>query len=138
MALEKLKFIMEEEPAPRTRIRVFGIGGGGSNAVARMMTEGMSGIEFCVLNTDAQALEASPVPHRLAIGAKAKKLRGVPKSVALQVVVPHLASALDTQGHPRQILAAVPSAHGARLALLVRLVAFAVEGAPGGPGTNQR
>ena len=70
MALDKLKFVIEEEPAPRTRIRVFGVGGGGSNAVARMMNDGMSGVEFCVLNTDSQALAASPVPRKLAIGAK--------------------------------------------------------------------
>jgi cell division protein FtsZ len=70
MALDKLKFIMEEEPAPRTRIRVFGVGGGGSNAVARMLTEGMKGVEFCVLNTDSQALAASPVPRKLVIGSK--------------------------------------------------------------------
>ena len=70
MALDKLKFIMEEEPAPRTRIRVFGVGGGGSNAVARMLSEGMKGVEFCVLNTDSQALAASPVPRKLAIGSK--------------------------------------------------------------------
>lgn len=70
MALGGLKFMIEEEPAPRTRIRVFGVGGGGSNAVARMMDQGLGGVEFCVLNTDAQALEVSPVPSKLAIGAK--------------------------------------------------------------------
>ena len=70
MALDKLKFIMEEEPAPRTRIRVFGVGGGGSNAVARMLSEGMHGVEFCVLNTDSQALAASSAPRKLAIGSK--------------------------------------------------------------------
>lgn len=70
MALDKLKFVMEEEPAPRTRIRVFGVGGGGSNAVARMLNEGISGVDFCVLNTDAQALAVSPVPRKLAIGSK--------------------------------------------------------------------
>ena len=70
MALDGLKFMMEEEPAPRTKIRVFGVGGGGCNAVARMLNEGISGVEFCVLNTDAQALAVSPVPHKLAIGAK--------------------------------------------------------------------
>ena len=37
MALDGLKFMIEEDPAPRTRIRVFGVGGGGSNAVARML-----------------------------------------------------------------------------------------------------
>ena len=70
MALEALKFTIEEEVAPKTRIRVFGVGGGGSNAVARMLNEGLSGVEFAVLNTDAQALSASPVPNQLAIGSK--------------------------------------------------------------------
>jgi cell division protein FtsZ len=70
MALDGLKFMMEDEPTPRTKIRVFGVGGGGCNAVARMLNEGLSGVEFCVLNTDAQALEVSPVPSKLAIGAK--------------------------------------------------------------------
>jgi len=70
MALDALKFVIEEEPAPKTKIRVFGVGGGGSNAVARMLNEGLTGVEFCVLNTDVQALSASPVPNQLAIGAK--------------------------------------------------------------------
>jgi len=70
MALDALKFVMEEELAPKTKIRVFGVGGGGSNAVARMLNEGLSGVEFCVLNTDAQALAASPVPTQLAMGGK--------------------------------------------------------------------
>src|SRR5260370_32544181 len=70
MALEALKFVIEEEEAPRTKIRVLGVGGGGSNAVARMLNEGLSGVEFGVLNTDAQALAASPVANKLAIGTK--------------------------------------------------------------------
>src|SRR5260370_40949769 len=70
MALDKLKFAIEEEEVPRTRIRVFGVGGGGSNAVARMLNDGLAGVEFCVLNTDSQALAAAPVPDKLAIGAK--------------------------------------------------------------------
>ncbi len=70
MALGSLKFTIEEEIAPKTRIRVFGVGGGGSNAVARMLNEGLSGVEFAVLNTDVQALSASPVPNQLAIGSK--------------------------------------------------------------------
>ncbi len=69
MALDALKFVMEEE-TPKTRIRVFGVGGGGCNAVARMLNEGLSGVEFCVLNTDVQALSASPVTSKLAIGSK--------------------------------------------------------------------
>ena len=70
MALDTLKFVIQEEAAPKTRIRVFGVGGGGCNAVARMLNEGLSGVEFCVLNTDVQALSASPVPNQLAIGSK--------------------------------------------------------------------
>ena len=70
MAVGGLKFMIEEDPLPRTRIRVFGVGGGGSNAVARMMDQGLSGVEFCVLNTDAQALDGSTVPSKLAIGSK--------------------------------------------------------------------
>jgi cell division protein FtsZ len=70
MALDTLKFVIEDEAAPKTKIRVFGVGGGGSNAVARMLNEGLTGVEFCVLNTDVQALSASPVPNQLAIGSK--------------------------------------------------------------------
>ncbi|MGA3202956.1 MAG: cell division protein FtsZ [Bryobacteraceae bacterium] len=70
MTLDPLKFVIQEEAAPKTRIRVFGVGGGGCNAVARMLNEGLSGVEFCVLNTDVQALSASPVPDQLAIGSK--------------------------------------------------------------------
>jgi cell division protein FtsZ len=70
MALDALKFVIQEEAAPKTRIRVFGVGGGGCNAVARMLNEGLTGVEFCVLNTDVQALSASPVPNQLAIGSK--------------------------------------------------------------------
>ena len=68
----ELKFTIQEETSiqPKTRIRVIGVGGGGSNAVARMLDEGLAGVDFCVMNTDAQALDASPVPSRLQIGTK--------------------------------------------------------------------
>ncbi len=68
--MEGLKFAIQDEAPMGTRIKVIGVGGGGSNAVARMMSEGMSGVEFHILNTDAQALNASPVPNKLAIGSK--------------------------------------------------------------------
>ncbi|MEO8100463.1 MAG: cell division protein FtsZ [Acidobacteriota bacterium] len=70
MAFAPLKFEIQEEAAPKTRIRVFGVGGGGSNAVARMLQDGLAGVDFCVLNTDAQAIAASPAPSKLAIGSK--------------------------------------------------------------------
>ena len=67
---EDLKYLIEEEAQLGTRIKVVGVGGGGSNAVARMMQEGLNGIEFYILNTDKQALAASPVANKLAIGKK--------------------------------------------------------------------
>jgi cell division protein FtsZ len=67
---EALKFEIQEEVLVGTKIKVIGVGGGGANAVARMMSEGVTGVEFHVLNTDLQALQASPVPNKLAIGRK--------------------------------------------------------------------
>jgi cell division protein FtsZ len=52
------------------RIKVVGVGGGGSNAVNRMIEEGMSGVEFVAMNTDAQALLLSNAPRRVRIGDK--------------------------------------------------------------------
>src|SRR6201985_2865673 len=68
--MDALKFAIQEEALAGTKIKVVGVGGGGSNAVARMMNEGLSGVEFHILNTDVQALNASQVPNKLAIGAK--------------------------------------------------------------------
>ena len=70
MALDGLNFEIQEEINLGTKIKVIGVGGGGSNAVARMMAEGVNGVEFHILNTDTQALEVSPVPNKLAIGRK--------------------------------------------------------------------
>jgi cell division protein FtsZ len=52
------------------RIKVIGVGGGGSNAVERMIKEGMPGVEFIAVNTDAQALTDSSAPTRVRIGDK--------------------------------------------------------------------
>jgi len=52
------------------RIRVIGIGGGGSNAVTRMIETGLRGVDFIVVNTDAQALVSSSVRHKIQIGPK--------------------------------------------------------------------
>jgi cell division protein FtsZ len=72
-----LKFEMEDEGvASVARIKVIGVGGGGSNAVAHMMAAGLEGVEFHVMNTDIQALRASPVPNKLAIGCKITQGRG--------------------------------------------------------------
>ena len=50
------------------RIKVFGIGGAGSNAVNRMVQEGVQGVEFYVANTDLQALDVSPVQNKIQLG----------------------------------------------------------------------
>src|ERR1700719_482647 len=68
--MDALKFAIQEEALLGTKIKVIGVGGGGSNAVARMMNEGLTGVEFHILNTDVQALNASQVPNKLAIGSK--------------------------------------------------------------------
>jgi cell division protein FtsZ len=52
------------------QIRVIGVGGGGSNAVNRMIQANMMGIEFIAVNTDAQALLITETPHRIRIGDK--------------------------------------------------------------------
>ena len=68
--MDALKFAIQEEALLGTKIKVIGIGGGGANAVARMLNEGLTGVEFYVINTDGQALNASPVQNKLMIGSK--------------------------------------------------------------------
>ncbi len=55
------------------QIRVVGVGGGGSNAVNRMIEEGLQGVEFIAVNTDAQALMLSNAPQLIRIGDKLTK-----------------------------------------------------------------
>ncbi len=55
------------------QIKVIGVGGGGQNAVNRMIEEGIQGVEFIAVNTDAQALMLSSAPQRLRIGDKLTK-----------------------------------------------------------------
>ena len=52
------------------RIKVIGVGGGGSNAVNRMIDEGIQGVEFIIANTDAQALKNAKAPTRVRLGDK--------------------------------------------------------------------
>ena len=69
--MDDLKYEIEEEPHLATRIKVIGVGGGGCNAVARMVAEGLEGVEFYVMNTDLQVLTNCGVPNKLQIGAHA-------------------------------------------------------------------
>ncbi len=61
------------QPESFARIKVVGIGGGGCNAVNRMIDEGLSGIEFIAVNTDAQALQFSKAKIRVRIGDKSTR-----------------------------------------------------------------
>jgi cell division protein FtsZ len=49
-------------------IKVIGVGGGGGNAVNTMFIKGISGVEFCICNTDVKALDKSPVPNKVRLG----------------------------------------------------------------------
>ncbi len=53
---------------PQTKIKVIGLGGGGSNTIARMMEFGVEGVEFVAANTDAQVLKANPAPRKVLLG----------------------------------------------------------------------
>ena len=57
-------------------IKVIGVGGGGSNAVNHMYKQGIKGVDFIVCNTDQQALDMSPVPLKIVLGASLTKGRG--------------------------------------------------------------
>ena len=60
------------------KIKVFGIGGAGSNAVNRMVQEGVQGVEFYVANTDLQALDISPVANKIQLGKEGLGAGGNP------------------------------------------------------------
>jgi len=68
-----LQFEDEVEPAPGANIKVIGVGGGGGNAVDRMIDAGVTGVDFIVANTDAQALRRSKAQTKIQIGSKITK-----------------------------------------------------------------
>src|SRR4051794_31307879 len=70
---ERLRLRLDEQPGACARIKVIGVGGGGGNAVNRMVRAGFEGVEFIVANTDMQAISTNAAPVRLQIGAKLTK-----------------------------------------------------------------
>lgn len=72
MAFEDVTTEFEES----TKIKVIGVGGGGGNAVNRMVNAGIPGVEYVAINTDRQALESSKATHKIAIGDKVTGGRG--------------------------------------------------------------
>ncbi|MCA1591576.1 MAG: cell division protein FtsZ [Acidobacteria bacterium] len=66
-------FIDDDPPITGARIKVIGVGGGGGNAVNRMIEAGIVGIEFLVANTDLQALKRSRAPIKIQLGGRLTK-----------------------------------------------------------------
>ncbi len=65
-----IKIFLDEPPVTGAKIKVVGVGGGGSNAVNRMIKAGVQGVEFIVANTDVQALNDSKAPIKIQLGSK--------------------------------------------------------------------
>jgi len=63
-------FELDDAPQAAAKIKVIGLGGGGGNAVSRMMAAQFTGVDFIVANTDMQALRNSPAPVKVQLGAK--------------------------------------------------------------------
>jgi len=68
-----LKMFLDEPPITGARIKVVGVGGGGGNAVNRMIDAGIKGVEFIVANTDLQALNASKAPMKIQLGGRSTR-----------------------------------------------------------------
>lgn len=66
--MAKPEFDMKDKAG--ARIKVVGVGGGGSNAIDSMIEKGLKGMEFYVINTDVQALQKSTTPNKIQIGEK--------------------------------------------------------------------
>jgi cell division protein FtsZ len=70
---DSIRVGFSEELRHGAKIRVIGVGGGGGNAVNRMIAAKLEGVEFMVANTDLQALKASHAPVKIQLGAKLTK-----------------------------------------------------------------
>src|SRR5262245_32086176 len=71
---EKLRILLDETVVKTgARIKVIGVGGGGGNAVNRMVSAGLGDVEFIVANTDQQALQTNAAPIKLQIGSQLTK-----------------------------------------------------------------
>ena len=66
----EVRIQFNEDPRNNAKIKVIGVGGGGGNAVNRMICAGVEGVEFVVANTDLQALQMSRAPVKIQLGTK--------------------------------------------------------------------
>ena len=113
-----LRMTIEDVDHIGARIKVIGVGGGGSNAVDRMVRSGLDGVEYVVANTDAQALSHNAAPLCLQIGAKLTKGLGA----GADPIVGRQAALEDTE----QIISALDGAD----------MVFVTTGLGGGTGTG--
>jgi cell division protein FtsZ len=67
---EEIRIRYQDDAPHGARIKVIGVGGGGNNAVNRMISAGVEGVEFIAANTDVQALQVSNAPVKLQLGVK--------------------------------------------------------------------
>ena len=74
MTEELADFTFQKNPG--AEIKVIGVGGGGGNAVNHMYNHGIRDVDFIICNTDAQAMESSPIQHRVQLGASLTEGRG--------------------------------------------------------------
>ena len=72
-----IRLSFEEKPITGASIKVVGVGGGGCNAVNRMIEAGIEGVEFIAANTDIQALRQCHAPQKIQLGEKLTKGLGV-------------------------------------------------------------
>lgn len=70
------------EPEDGTIIKIVGVGGAGANALENMLRQGLSGVEYIVANTDANALARSTVSHKLQLGKTGLGAGANPESVS--------------------------------------------------------
>ncbi|HET9742387.1 MAG TPA: cell division protein FtsZ [Terriglobales bacterium] len=67
---ENIRISFHEDPRNNAKIKVIGVGGGGGNAVNRMISANLEGVDFLVANTDLQALQMSQAPVKIQLGVK--------------------------------------------------------------------
>ena len=78
-----IKIYIDEPPVTGAKIKVIGVGGGGSNAVNRMIEAGIKGVEFIVVNTDVQALNDSKAPMKIQLGSRLTRGLGAGSNPAI-------------------------------------------------------
>ena len=77
LLLLRTKYEIANDFEDVTQIKVIGVGGGGGNAINRMVSSGVQGVEFIAINTDKQVLTFSKATHKIQIGEKVKVIVGI-------------------------------------------------------------